>query len=152
MPPSDQDLLRVIYFSRHRSGETPEWMAWDIDTILEKSQINNARADVTGALIFNAGVFGQVLEGPIAAVEETFERIQLDERHDHITVLDLCRVPERSFANWSMGFVGKDRMCAELFGNVGRATDFDITRLSGQQIFEALHALTLRNEISARAA
>lgn len=152
MRTNDPDLLRVVYFSHHTSGMTPEWMAWDIDTILEKSQINNERADVTGALIFNRGVFGQVLEGPIAAVEDTFERIQLDERHDQITVLDLSRVSERAFANWSMGFVGTDCVAAELFGNIGRATDFDIASLSGQQIFEALHALALKKEIVGRAA
>lgn len=149
---NDQDLLRVVYFSRHAEEIAQEAMAWEIDLILEKSQVNNARVDVTGALMFNAGVFGQVLEGPIDAVEETFDRIQMDERHDDITVLETARVSERSFTRWSMGFVGADQVCSELFGRIGTATEFDIGKLSGQQIFEALHALTLKNEITGRAA
>lgn len=152
MTQTDQELLRVVYFSHHISDQAQDLMAWEIDAILEKSQINNQRAGVTGALIFNAGVFGQVLEGPVSAVEETFERIQMDERHDEITVLELCRVNERAFSQWSMGYVGADRMSAELFGRVGEKTDFDIARLDGQQIFETLRALTVKNEVSTRVA
>ncbi len=146
------DLLRVVYFSRQVGDESPEMMRWEIDAILDASQRNNGRAGVSGVLIFNEGVFGQVLEGPIDAVERTFDRIQMDERHDDITVLDLARIGERSFAAWSMGFVGIDRVCAELFGGIAPATDFDVARLSGDQVFETLRALTLRNEIRRRAA
>lgn len=149
---TDKELLRVVYFSYQNSDTDHKMMAWEIDKILEKSQLNNGRLDVTGALIFNAGVFGQVLEGPIDAVEETFERIQMDERHDNITILDTSRITMRSFPRWSMGFVGSDRVSAELFGGIGSKTDFDISRLNGQQMFETLHALTLKNEISNRAA
>ncbi|MCV3271833.1 BLUF domain-containing protein [Roseobacter sinensis] len=152
MTHTEEDLLRVVYFSYQTYDTDREMMAWEIDKILEKSQFNNGRFNVTGALIFNSGVFGQVLEGPIDAVEETFERIQMDERHDHITVLDTSRITERSFPRWSMGFIGSDSVCAELFGEIGSKTAFDISRLSGQQIFETLHALTLKNEISDRAA
>ncbi|WP_299678805.1 BLUF domain-containing protein [uncultured Roseobacter sp.] len=149
---ADTDLLRVIYFSYQSAITNREMMAGEIDEILKTSQRNNEAAGVTGALIFNAGVFGQVLEGPIDAVEETFERIQMDERHDHITVLETSRITTRAFPSWSMGFVGSDRVYAELFGGIGSQTNFDISRLTGQQIFETLHALTLKNEISDRAA
>lgn len=149
---TEKELLRVVYFSYQNSDTEHEMMAWEIDAILEKSQLNNGRLNVTGALIFNAGVFGQVLEGPIDAVEETFERIQMDERHDDITILETSRIDVRSFPQWSMGFVGSDRICAELFGQIGSKTEFDISRLSGPQIFETLHALTLKKEISNRAA
>ncbi|MCJ2078787.1 BLUF domain-containing protein [Methylobacterium sp. E-016] len=45
--------------------------------------------------MFNAGAFAQVLEGPRRQVEETFERIQCDDRHGDVTAdadgfLDQC--------------------------------------------------------------
>ncbi|WP_299967374.1 BLUF domain-containing protein [uncultured Roseobacter sp.] len=152
MTDSDQELLRVVYFSRFDGDHSDAEMAWEIDAILEASQRNNAKVGVTGALIFNAGVFGQVLEGPIDAVEETFDRIQMDDRHDDVTILELGRVQERAFTNWSMGFVGADQMHAQLFDRIGSATHFDISNLTGVEIFEALYALTLKNEIAMRAA
>lgn len=148
----EPQLLRVVYFSFQNSNMDRDVMASDIDEILMKSQENNALVDVTGALIFNAGVFGQVLEGPIDAVEETFERIQMDDRHDSITILESCRIERRSFSGWSMGFVGSDLVSAELFGGIGRKTEFDLASLNGQQIFETLRALALKNELTAHAA
>lgn len=148
----EPDLLRVVYFSYQNAVLDHDMLTGDIDEILAKSQENNARVDVTGALIFNAGVFGQVLEGPLEAVEETFERIQMDDRHDSITILESCRIDTRAFPTWSMGFVGSDRVAAELFDGIGRQTEFDISRLRGDQIFEVLRALTMKNELSPRAA
>ncbi|ABD54947.1 BLUF domain-containing protein [Jannaschia sp. CCS1] len=149
---TDGDLLRVVYFSFQNTDIDHDEIDQHVNEILKKSQFNNSRANVTGALIFNAGVFGQILEGPITEVEDTFERIQMDERHRNVTVLDSARTEERFFPRWSMGFVGADRFCSELFGGIGTETEFDISCLSGQQMFETLHALTLQKEISHRAA
>lgn len=145
------DLLRLVYFSRNRISRPYREMIWEIDQILETSQANNGRAGVTGALIFNDGVFGQVLEGPKDAVDETFERIQLDERHHNVTLLDITPIEERSFADWSMGFVGSHslRSTHEVQTKV---TDFDISRLDGDEIFKLLLVLTLKNEVTAKAA
>ena len=57
------DLYRLVYYSVNRvAGETPVVSA-EIGAILAKSQSNNAQAGITGALIFNNGIFAQVLEG-----------------------------------------------------------------------------------------
>ncbi|WP_299646722.1 BLUF domain-containing protein [uncultured Jannaschia sp.] len=145
------DLLRLVYFSRNRISRPDCEMIWEIDQILETSQVNNGRAGVTGALIFNDGVFGQVLEGPKDAVEETFERIQLDERHHDVTLLDITPIDERSFADWSMGFVGSHSLRAT-YEVQTKVTDFDISRLDGDEIFKMLLLLTLKNEVTAKAA
>ncbi|QYX56173.1 BLUF domain-containing protein [Roseovarius sp. SCSIO 43702] len=152
MTPTDRDLLRVMYYSHRADQPTADMSSWELDAILEASQRNNARVGVTGALIFNSGVFGQILEGPSGAVEETFERIQTDERHERITVLDIARIEERAFAHWSMGFVGTDALVAEMFGHLGSATGFDIAQLAAHEMFRTLHSLSLRKEIATRAA
>lgn len=56
------DLYHLVYYSRNRIPAGADLHA-EIDSILKASQRNNSRAQVTGALIFNKGVFAQVLEG-----------------------------------------------------------------------------------------
>ncbi len=145
------DLLRIVYFSRNTIELPANEMAWEIDRILDVSQANNGHVGVTGALMFNDGVFGQVLEGPRDAVEDTFERIQLDDRHSDVTVLDISTITARSFAQWSMGFVGSGGV-KDVYDGVTSIADFDISLLSGEEIYGLLHALTLKNEVRTRAA
>lgn len=94
-------LTRLVYVSRMSVVDDPRW---ELDDILKASQINNQRVGVTGALLFDRGDFGQVLEGPTQAVRDTFRRIRLDVRHFRVTVVEVCTIEERTFPNWSMGF------------------------------------------------
>ncbi|MDT7949993.1 MAG: BLUF domain-containing protein [Acetobacteraceae bacterium] len=74
----------------------------ELDRILATSRRNNAAAGVTGALIYNRGIFAQTLEGSFDAVQTVFERIQSDLRHDEIVVLQAEPVEERLFGAWAM--------------------------------------------------
>lgn len=145
-------MHQIVYFSRNKVMLPAEEMLWEIDKILEKSQENNTRDGITGALMFNRGVFGQVLEGSIDAVEETFERIQMDTRHWDVTVLAARPVMERSFGNWSMGFFGAETSSARVFDGIAKSTEFNIEEFDADEIFELLRGLTLRNELVERAA
>lgn len=152
MRQSKQPLLRVVYLSRNAISKSSEEMKWEIDGILEQSQRNNARVGVTGALIFNLGVFGQVLEGPTDAVEEIFDRIQSDPRHHDVAVLDLRRIETQTFPQWSMGFVGLDQASAHLFADMGDDAFQAARRLGGESILEKLQGLALKRELRTRVA
>lgn len=151
MTDPQMNLVRIVYFSRNDIGLPDAEMGRELDRILNISRINNARDGVTGALIYNNGVFGQVLEGPSDIVENTFERIQMDDRHGGVTLLDIAPIAERGFSEWSMGFVGTTGLQACL-GEAVAASKFDISVLSGQDIYGMLHSLILKNELGARAA
>ena len=101
-------LHRVLYCSRNLIPGSPEAVAADVRSILAASRRNNARDGVTGALLFSQGCFAQVLEGPLDAVERAFERIQCDERHSDVTVLQSEPITARDFPDWSMAFTGPD--------------------------------------------
>jgi hypothetical protein len=94
--------VRLVYLSRMFAVDDPKWV---INEILRDSHINNERQGVTGALIFDRGDFGQVLEGPRSAVLETFLRIEADPRHFRVTVVEHCDISERSFPGCSMGYM-----------------------------------------------
>ena len=100
-------LCRVLYCSRNCLSGTPETYAAEIEAILAKSRVNNARDGITGGLLFNDGCFAQVLEGPADAVEAAFERIQCDDRHGEVTVIETGPIPARDFPGWSMAFNGQ---------------------------------------------
>ena len=96
------DLFRMVYCSRNTIPDHQGDAAAELAGILAVSRANNARDGVTGALLYSEGCFAQVLEGELAAVERTFERIQCDPRHGEVVVLEAGRVEQRLFGAWDM--------------------------------------------------
>ncbi len=143
------DLRRLVYYSRNRTAGAPEAVDGTIRGILETSRVNNARVGVTGALMFNAGCFAQVLEGPTSAVEATFERIQQDERHGDVALLAYDVVESRLFTDWSMAYVGASQAEAVRYGDLADASGFDIARMTGDRLCAVLHGLALEEEAAA---
>ncbi|MCJ2075545.1 BLUF domain-containing protein [Methylobacterium sp. E-016] len=140
------DLYRLVYASKNHLQGTDAEVAEAVSQILAASQRNNAKVDVTGALMFNAGAFAQVLEGPQQGVESTFERIQCDPRHGDVTVLQCGPAKSRSFTNWSMAFVGQSATGRARWEGISAASGFDLTRLDGDAVFAMLHGLVLDEE------
>lgn len=73
-----------------------------IDELVRASHAANAAVGLSGALLLSSGVFVQVLEGPMDAVEATFERICCDLRHRRVQLLEVAIVEERVFDKWPM--------------------------------------------------
>lgn len=65
---------------------------------------HNATHHLTGVLLYAAGRFLQVLEGPRAKVEALFTRLQRDASHHYIRVVGRGPVRRREFPHWGMGF------------------------------------------------
>ena len=136
---STEPLHRLLYVSRNTiTGNTTDVHA-EIAQILATSAHNNAPAGVTGALMFNAGCFAQVLEGPGEAIEATFERIQTDDRHNRVHLISYEPTPMRGFPSWSMAYVGADTHAMADFAAI--ATEgFDAALLTGDRIYDLLRA------------
>ncbi|QEA38275.1 BLUF domain-containing protein [Pistricoccus aurantiacus] len=139
-------LYRLIYVSRNGITENDDILREEIAGILDCSRRNNAHAGVTGALMFNRGCFAQVLEGPRDAVQETFERIQCDERHSHVSVLAFETVETRGFSHWAMAYVGEDNANIDEFAGFAEESGFEPERLAGEQVYELLQAHLLEAE------
>lgn len=140
------DLYRLVYASKNLLQGSDAEIAAAVSQILDASRRNNAGVAVTGALMFNAGAFAQVLEGPREGVENTFERIQCDPRHGDVTVLQCGLVESRTFTNWSMAFVGQSEAGRTRWDGIAAASGFDLTRLDGDAVFAMLHGLVLEEE------
>ena len=92
-----ENIKHIIYASRPFGFDDSV-----LKSILLSSRANNAKLGVTGALICRADLYLQLLEGPQAAVEETFERIRKDDRHLEICPLKSGFYDRRLFATWAM--------------------------------------------------
>jgi hypothetical protein len=60
-------------------------------------------------LMSSGGIFYQVLEGPIEAVDSLFQKIAIDPRHKDVLVLSVQEeVEDRQFPSWAMKKVNLD--------------------------------------------
>jgi len=112
-------IQRLLY----RSDSVLAGLAGDIaretDGIVAAARRRNEASGITGALMLSSGVFIQVLEGPVSAVEATFERICCDLRHRHVRLLELAIAEERVFAEWAMVQVTPTLRLAQLCPSIG---------------------------------
>ncbi|WP_285041390.1 BLUF domain-containing protein [Plantibacter sp. LMC-P-059a] len=102
---TDEDqMLSLVYASTATQPFNDE----DLTALLATSRENNARAHLTGMLIYRDGRFLQVLEGPEAAVRGLMDTLTTDPRHTGIRVMFEEPIRERQFADWTMGFERAD--------------------------------------------
>ena len=71
-----EEIKHIIYASRPFGFDDAV-----LKSILLSSRTNNAKSNVTGALICRSDLYLQILEGPEDAVDQTFQRIERDDRH-----------------------------------------------------------------------
>ncbi|WKZ58156.1 MAG: BLUF domain-containing protein [Cyclobacteriaceae bacterium] len=72
--------------------------------ILRTSRENNASKNITGMLLYLNDKFIQVLEGEEKAVQELFDQISSDLRHNRVIRVLEGNAEQRTFKDWSMGF------------------------------------------------
>ncbi len=141
-------LYSLAYFSRNAMTGPPEVIEAGISEILQVAREKNRRAGVTGALLYSGGCFAQVLEGQQATLEDLFETIQYDPRHDDVTVLHFHPIEARSFAGWSMAYAGQaDDMREQAVAANALATPGEIeTEAQGQGFLAVLTDYIRRSE------
>ncbi len=70
--------------------------------ILTRARRNNARDDITGALICRQDLYLQLIEGPDNAIDGLYARILADDRHCEVRLLVADQVETRMFPEWTM--------------------------------------------------
>lgn len=122
-------MLSVIYVS----VADPLIRDEDIADILISARRNNARDDLTGALIYNGANFMQLLEGEPKAVDACLDVIRADPRHSGMTEIRRRTLEMRDFGEWFMlydsNFEGYDENLARLAAN-GRIDEQDEKMMS----------------------
>ncbi|KQZ46665.1 hypothetical protein ASD54_21900 [Rhizobium sp. Root149] len=98
-------LYKLLYRSDVSLKGSQDDVDRQIGDIVRSSALSNSNVGLTGALIASEGVFIQALEGPLPALEATFEKICQDLRHKRVSLIELAAAEERTFSEWSMARV-----------------------------------------------
>ena len=106
----EDDLYEIIYFSNATQLMSQE----DLIHLLLQCRKNNPPLKLTGMLLYRAGFFLQVLEGPKESTGHMYSKISKDKRHNKLSLFTFEKILNRSFSEWSMGFVALDKRCAQL--------------------------------------
>lgn len=101
-------LETALYVSR--STLEPAVAQDVVAQIVENSRISNARAAITGGLIFTGRYFAQVIEGPADAIGRLLAAMEQDPRHEAMRILNRKPIASRFFFEWAMAYNGPSRM------------------------------------------
>ena len=140
------ELYKIVYCSRNLVEGDAKHCDAEIAQILDTARRNNSSKGITGALLFNSGCFAQVLEGPRAAIETIFERIQCDPRHSDVAVLESGNTTERNFPEWAMAHVQPPS--EERATGIAATLDQALLRPenSGHEVLALLRSLVVQDE------
>lgn len=92
--------LAICYSSSKNQSMSDE----ELEHLIDKSIISNAKNEISGVLIEYQSNFLQYLEGPAVKVFELFHKIKLDQRHHSVLLIQEKEIPERIFPDWNMLF------------------------------------------------
>ena len=132
-------LQCLLYMSRATGEMAPD----DVDRLLDGARQRNRARGVTGALLHYDGRYLQVLEGRAEAIDQCFDRIQSDQRHERITALHRAPIEAARFPAWSMRYVSRA-------GQADRAVSAFLDQLQSHPTHAAVkQAITLLHRLAA---
>jgi hypothetical protein len=140
-------LVRLLYTSRSAGPVSQE----TVESILQQSREHNPELGITGILCYGGDVFKQVLEGGRDAVNHLYGTIVRDARHRDVVLLHYCEVPERRFANWTMGQVNLARTNPATLLKYSEKPVLDPYAVSGQASMALLEELIATAQMIGRA-
>jgi hypothetical protein len=103
-------LLELTYVSE----PVQEMSFLGLTRLLYHSYLRNTKLGITGVLIFENNQFGQVIEGPEDVIKSLWEKIQQDDRHKNIRLIEEKVITSRSFKKWTMVFEGDEEIFKRL--------------------------------------
>ncbi len=84
------------------SKEVPILSDEDLKNISISSSANNEKNQITGTLLYMDREFLQILEGPEKGLLETYQRIDMDTRHNSVNLYCQGPIEKRAFTQWEM--------------------------------------------------
>lgn len=92
-------LVHIIYFSRLALSPDQARRSAQIDDITRVAQKKNEFAVITSFLVMEGSFAAQVIEGERSSVQETFERINADQRHRDVQICEWREIAKREFVH-----------------------------------------------------
>ena len=100
-------MLKFILYVSEVSDHCGDRETFDI---LKTSRANNAKQSVTGMLVRKEKEFLQFIEGPAEVVDALFSKIEVDDRHRSVKLVEQRMTSDRVFYDWEMGFADEQNL------------------------------------------
>lgn len=104
--PKPKDLIELSYLSEAVS----DMSFLGLMRLLESARAFNQKHGITGILYYDNQQFGQIIEGERANIMKVWKRIQEDDRHHRIELLEIRDITGRGFPEWLMRFYGGETL------------------------------------------
>lgn len=92
-------LSQLVYVSNRKTNCTDE----EIEKILASCEKNNPALNITGVLLYSNTKFIQLVEGEYKVINDLYNRIKTDPRHDQARLISLGPIEKKAFPSWHMG-------------------------------------------------
>ena len=93
-------ILTLVYIS----DATQDFSQAELQSLLKVCRSNNEKIGITGMMVYAGGKFLQILEGEPEVINTLMEKLEKDQRHANIVVMNSDLLAHRHFDQWSMGF------------------------------------------------
>lgn len=93
-----EELCSIAYISQ----ASKKMKLGELLQLVDQASMANEKVGITGALFYEDGIFGQVLEGDNETVCKLMSRISQDIRHQNIMSTDVKNISTRQFSKWAM--------------------------------------------------
>jgi len=140
------DLYQIAYISKNAVVGNEEEIKEQVKSILNTAQINNPKLGITGALLYSGDYFCQVIEGRREVLEDLFETIQMDPRHNEVTVLHFEPIERRNFSEWAMAMAGIEREMRFNIEGVRASKDDILVHDTGLYLVNILEQLVIQHQ------
>jgi Sensors of blue-light using FAD len=132
---------QLIYYSKSTCKGGDAALLAQLRDIVSSARKNNARAGVTGFLIFDKTWFVQILEGDRANVSEIYNKIARDARHSGLNIINVRDVDGRLFPDWTMGSAVRSPDVRGVYLQHGIGGQLDPTSLGSDRVIKLALAL-----------
>ncbi|ESK40484.1 hypothetical protein P256_00937 [Acinetobacter nectaris CIP 110549] len=137
-------LIQLCYASTRKDHQE---LLQDLSDILTTAVRFNRLHNINGVLYYAHNSFFQCLEGEKEVVEQLFEGIKKDKRHQDIILLSKKEIPNIQFSDWSMKYVQSNKG-VDLFFKAKNYEYFQPTKLNETQIVEFIQHLLDAEEVT----
>lgn len=140
-------LVRLLYVSKAVDHQAEN----HTESILASSRDHNVSKGITGILCYGGGIFLQAIEGGRKQVNELYNQLVQDKRHQEVVLLHYEEIKQRRFSGWTMGQVNLAKLNASIVLKYSETPILDPYSVSGDVSLSLLEELMATASIMGRA-
>ena len=127
----------------YTSVATQDFTTEELIVMLKSFRKQNKETEISGILVYYDREFIQLLEGEKETIHNLYNKIRQDKRHTNVNIFHEAPITQRSFSDWSMGFINAAQIDSNYmkgFSNILKkgAIQLDNSNSIGSDLFLSL--------------